>query len=100
MFVAHNVNTIDVEKEVIAETRDSVTVQLSWRMEDGILYTVSVSPETTMMYSNATSRLILAYNTAYNVSIVATDCEQDSFTTVIGLSYGKRRSTFKRLVHA
>ena len=90
-LTAYKVNPIDLTMEVILETSDTLTLQLSWREETGASYNVSISPEATMTYltENSTVWLTLSHNVEYNVSIVATVCKRDNYTTTIRLKYGK-----------
>ena len=91
ILIAYNTNPVDVMKKVILETSDTLTLQLSWRMETGTLYNVAIVPEATMTYltGNATIQLPLSYNIEYTLSIVATVCEQNNYTTTIRLNYGE-----------
>ena len=77
--------------------RDNVTVILEWPNEGGgVSYSASVMPEglsAEMLTGNDTStgiKLVLLYNTQYNLSIVATLCEEENnATSIIELNYGE-----------
>lgn len=74
--------------------RDNVTVILKWPTEEGgVSYNASVTPEgplAEMLTGNDTSiKLVLLYNTQYNLSIVATLCEEGSATSITELNYGE-----------
>ena len=73
---------------------DDVTVTLQWLREPGAVYSVSVSPETSLTDLNSTTSnniifaisLTVSYNIQYNVSIVSSLC---GVTTTKVLNYGK-----------
>ena len=74
---------------------DNVTVILEWINEGGGLsYNASVTPESpsTEMFTagNVSSiKLVLLYNIQYNLSTVATLCEENSAATITELNYGE-----------
>ena len=75
--------------------RDNVTVILEWPNEGGgVSYRASATPEgpsAEMHTGNGTGiKLVLLYNTQYNLSIVATLCEEENnATSITELNYGE-----------
>ncbi len=52
-----------------------VAVTLEWIANNGVSYVVNITPEIAINYMGKSSaRLILSYNTEYNVSVVASLC--------------------------
>ena len=83
---------VDIE-EIFGLER--VTIHLRWAQEirQGLLvsYSISVLPVvgvTISMISNTRANLTLAYNTLYNVNVVADICGQRNSTTLINQNYG------------
>ena len=73
---------------------DNVTVILEWPNEEGgVSYSASVTPESLlaeMLTGNGTRiKLVLLYNIQYNLSIIASLCEEDSATSITELNYGE-----------
>lgn len=69
---------------------DNVTITVEWTQLVGITYTAGVSPPglVPLTLSESTSlRLVLKYNTEYNLSVVASSCGVNA-TAVITLNYG------------
>ena len=66
---------------------DNVTVTVEWTPQEGVTYTTSVSPLTSIAITGNSSRqLTIPYNTNYNVSVeAAPPCS----TAVITLNYGE-----------
>ena len=69
---------------VIHYETDNVLIMLDWTPQEGVFYNViSIPPVAIIVFITRTSvQLALQYNTQYNVSILATSCEQ-SFTTIV-----------------
>ena len=87
-------NSLEVETAVLNFGVDDITVTLSWaEQESDMSYNVTVVPQVTMRLipgsKRASVQLTIFYNTLYNVSIVATLCGHNIFSTAIGLSYGE-----------
>ena len=62
---------------------DNVLVMLDWTPQEGVSYNVTTIPRAAIVLTANTSvQLALEYNTQYNVSILATSCEQ-SFATIV-----------------
>ena len=73
---------------------DNVTVILEWINEGGgVSYNASVTPESPsaeMFTGNVSGiKLVLLYNIQYNLSTVATLCEENSAATITELNYGE-----------
>ena len=74
---------------------NNVTVILEWINEGGgVSYNASVTPECPqieMFTGNGTQgiKLVLLYNTQYNLSTVATLCEENSAASITELNYGE-----------
>ena len=69
---------------------DSVIVILQWTYQNGVSYNVNTIPQINATLIEETSvQMLICYNTAYNVSITATLCGQNSVTTIVPLNYGK-----------
>ena len=74
---------------------DNVTVVLEWIYEGGgISYNASVTPESPlieMFTGNGTQgvKLVLLYNIQYNLSTIATLCEENSAATITELNYSE-----------
>ena len=68
---------------------DNVTVTVGWTQQVGAVYTTRVMPLVPIMVSGSTNRqLILSYNTAFNMNVVAvTPCGNS--TGFIVLNYGE-----------
>ena len=66
---------------------DDVIVTVEWTPQEGVTYTTSVSPLTSIAVTGSSSRqLTILYNTNYNVSVkAAPPCS----TAVITLNYGE-----------
>ena len=84
--------------EVFADVRqdglfgnDDVTLTLMLRRAVGVSYTITTIPHAQIMYSNvnASARLLLSYNTEYNISIVASVQGQCNKSKIITLKYGE-----------
>ena len=93
VFTVHS-NSLEVDTAVLNFGFDNITISLSWTQQDSdISYNVTVVPQVTMRLipgsERASVQLILFYNTLYNVSIVATLCGRNIFSTAIELSYGE-----------
>ena len=74
---------------------ETVTIFFTWTIEeiDGVLYSISVIPQATVMYDGPTNaQLTLSYNTSYNVSLIATRCGQNSSSPSTKLRYGESLS--------
>ena len=82
----------DVNEDV-SFGRDGVTLTLMLRRAAGVSYTITSVPNAQIVYSitnvNASARLMLSYNTEYNVSIMATVQGQCSKSKVSTLKYGE-----------
>ena len=69
---------------------NNVTVFLTWREETGVTYTANIFPRASLMFvESARIKLIMSYNTAYNVSITATLCEQNNVIPDLSFNYGE-----------
>ena len=70
---------------------DDVTLTLMLRRAAGVSYTIITIPRAQILYSNvnASARLLLSYNTEYNVGIVASVCGCCNESKVITLKYGE-----------
>ena len=74
---------------------DHVTVVLEWINEGGgVSYNASVTPQgplIEMFTGNATQgvKLVLLYNIQYNLSTVATLCEENNAVSITELNYGE-----------
>ena len=73
---------------------ERVTISLKWTqgIHQGLLvfYIIVI---VTPMISNTRVNITLAYNTPYNVSVVADFCGQRNSTTLIELNYGEYNSS-------
>ena len=82
----------DVNQDV-SFGNDDVTLTLMLRRAAGVSYTITSIPHVQIMYSNvnASARLLLAYNTEYNISIVASvlRCGYRNESKIITLKYGE-----------
>ena len=68
------------------------TVSLEWTEENGVSYNVSIIPTAKMVVNrnNIWKLLIIGnYNISYNVSVIATLCDEFYSTTTIILEYGE-----------
>ena len=78
-----------VTTHVIRYEADNVLVMLGWAPVDGVSYNVTTIPSVAVAFNgSAIVQLILHYNTQYNVSILASLCEQ-SLTVSHDLSFGE-----------
>ena len=69
---------------------DSIKVILQWTYQNGVSYNVNIIPLVNTTFIDRTSvQVLICYNTAYNVSIMAILCGQNSVTTIVTLNYGK-----------
>ena len=83
---------VDFEEEFGLER---VTIHMNWTKSENslVFYRVSVIPRsgiTVSIIDSATANLTLAYNTPYNVTVVADFCGQMNATALIALNYGMR----------
>ena len=81
---------VDFEEE-FGEER--VTIHLNWTQSENSLvsYSISVVPRsgiTVSIIESTIANLTLAYNTPYNVTVVADFCDQRNATALIALNYG------------
>ena len=72
---------------------ERVTIHMNWTQSENSLvsYSVSVVPRsgiTVSITDSAAANLTLAYNTPYNVTVVADFCGRSNSTTLIKFSYG------------
>ena len=72
---------------------DSVTVSdLLWTHKHGVTYSISVDQQVAFNYTGRNgAQLVVPYNTKYNVTVVASLCENNR-TTVSMLNYGKLKT--------
>ena len=69
---------------------DDVIVTVEWTPQEGVTYTTSISPLTSITITGNSSRqLIISYNTNYNFSVEAAPPCGPNPTAVIPLNYGK-----------
>jgi hypothetical protein len=69
---------------------DDVIVTVEWTQLEGVTYTTSVSPLTSIVVTGNTSRqLTISYNTKYNLSVEAAPPCRPYPTAVIALNYGE-----------
>ena len=75
---------------------EAVTLTLMLRRAAGVSYTITSIPNARIMYSNVntSARLMLSYNTEYNVSIIATIQGQCGKSKIITLKYGECEHKF------
>ena len=63
---------------------DNVLVMLDWTPEDGVSYNITTIPPVAVIFNASTSvQLTFCYNVQYNVSILATLCEQNNATIAV-----------------
>ena len=69
---------------------DDVIVTVEWTPQEGVTYTSSVSPLTSIIVTGSSSRqLTISYNTDYNLSVEAAPLCRPNPTAVITLNYGE-----------
>ena len=69
---------------------DNVIVTVEWTPQEGVTYTTSVSPLTSITVTGNSSRqLTISYNTNYNISVEAAPPCRPNPTAVITLKYGE-----------
>ena len=69
---------------------DNVTVTVEWAQQDGVTYTVNVSPMVSKSVIGRTRcRLTIPYNAEYNLSVLAAIPCRTNATAAITLYYGK-----------
>ena len=69
---------------------DDVIVTVEWTPHEGVTYTTSVSPLTSIIITGSSSRqLTILYNTDYNLSVEAAPPCRPNSTAVIALKYGE-----------
>ena len=65
-------------------------VTVEWTLQEGVTYTTSVSPLTSVIVTGSSSRqLTILYNTDYNLSVEAAPPCRPNPTAVITLNYGE-----------
>ena len=69
---------------------DDVIVTVEWTPQEGVTYTTSVSPLTSITITgSSSSQLTISYNTNYNFSVEAAPPCRPNPTAVITLNYGE-----------
>ena len=69
---------------------DTVTVTVEWARQDNVSYTPRVSPSTSIITTESTSRQVtISYNTVYNFSVEAAPVCRPNPTAFILLHYGE-----------
>ena len=69
---------------------DHVIVTVEWTPQEGVTYTTSVSPLTSITVTGSSSRqLTILYNTDYNFSVEAAPPCGPNPTAIIALNYGE-----------
>ena len=82
----------DVNQDV-SFGNSGVTLTLMLRRAAGVSYAITSNPHAQIVPSNvnvsASYRLLLSYNTEYDVSIIATVCRLCNVSKIIMLKYGE-----------
>ena len=69
---------------------DTVTVTVEWARQEDVTYTVRISPLTSIIITESTSRQVtISYNTVYNFSVEAAPVCRPNPTAFILLHYGE-----------
>ena len=69
---------------------DTVTVTVEWAQQEDVTYTPRVSPLTSIITTESTSRQVtISYNTVYNFSVEAAPVCRPNPTAFILLHYGE-----------
>ena len=84
---------VTVSREIFNANHYTVFLDLN-EVQNDVVYNITVIPQgstTVVLSDDAGFQLTLAYNTAYNVNVVATStpCQLSNITTSIRLLYGK-----------
>lgn len=94
IIIVHPNSPALTSTEVLQYSSDDATVMLTWTPEHayGVFYNVSIIPLASILYytGDTSVQLTVAYNTLYNVSVVATRCGQNS--TVVELKLGNNHT--------